>query len=275
MSGLDEAWAAAQHSDDDYQPHSGEAGAGMGSQARRGPAQKRQQQQLRLADQPWQAGQGGRKAWRRHWRCSAVKPCIEGGSVRPQPVDPKLTSSAHAKALLLLSPDYEGDDKRRRRAGSRSAAASSGHAWAASAAALQQQQQPSGSGLAGAGMPEVVATEAADGRNVLRIKINRPGKQGEAGAVGAAAGGSARGRGSDPGCPLNFLAGLADGMGTPMGQQGAAGGVAAVGSGAAAAPKDAPKAEPVVLLSKKLLRVGRARGWGPWVLGVPALGSAP
>ncbi|KAL4431309.1 hypothetical protein ABPG75_006565 [Micractinium tetrahymenae] len=177
VSGLDEAWAAAQHSDDDYQPNS----------------------------------------------------------------------------------DYEGagGDKRRRRAGSRSAAASSGHAWGAA----QQQQQQSGSGLAGGGVPEVVATEVADGRNVLRIKINRPGKQGEGGGAGAGAttGGSAHGRGSDPGCPLNFLAGLADGMGTPVGQQGAAGGAAAgagaaAAGGGAAAPKDAPKAEPVVLLSKKLLR---------------------
>lgn len=162
---------------------------------------------------------------------------------------PAVLHRGESSAALLVPPadyDGEGGDKRRRRAGSRSAAASSGHAWAASAAA-QQQQQPSGSGLAGAGIPEVVATEAADGRNVLRIKINRPGKQGEA---GAAAGGSASARGGDPGCPLNFLAGLADGMGTPMGQQAAAGG------GAAAAPKAEPKAEPVMLLSKKLLRVG-------------------
>lgn len=195
VSGLDEAWAAAQHSDDEYQ-----------------------------SDYEDQSGGGSRQ--------------------------------------------------RRRAGGSRSAAASSGPGWYAAAAAAAsggtEQQQSGSAGLAGGGMPEVVATGVAEGRNVLRIKINRPppapapaapapaaagGKRdeaaGPAAAPGAGGAGEAR-RGSDPGCPLNFLAGLADGTGTPLGDQGRAAPPGA--AGAAGSAEAGGTAEPVMLLSKKLLR---------------------
>ncbi|KAI3424473.1 hypothetical protein D9Q98_010023 [Chlorella vulgaris] len=99
---------------------------------------------------------------------------------------------------------------------------------------------------------QVVSTGEAEGRNLLRIKINRPptaagaaagaevggGKQGEAGG----------GKDGDSSCPLEFLAGLADDVATPQAghlQQQQQQGPAA---------SAAPPADPVVLLSKQLLR---------------------
>lgn len=98
-----------------------------------------------------------------------------------------------------------------------------------------------------------MSTGEAEGRNLLRIKINRPptaagaaagaevggGKQGEAGG----------GKDGDSSCPLEFLAGLADDVATPQAghlQQQQQQGPAA---------SAAPPADPVVLLSKQLLRV--------------------
>lgn len=103
---------------------------------------------------------------------------------------------------------------------------------------------------------------------VPAVKVNRAPTLGASGRQG-----SVGGQGSDAGCPLRFLAGLADDVATPLGQQGPSGSgaggtapgqqqqqqqAAASGTGARAAPR---LPEPVALLSKKLLRVSEAAGW--------------
>jgi hypothetical protein len=133
-------------------------------------------------------------------------------------------------------------------------------------------------------VPEVVATEEVEGRNVLRIKISRPPAgaapaDADAAAPAAAAGNQQKEaeainhKGSSSGgagCPLHFLAGLAGDVATPMAQGSNLSGAAtaaghpqqqAAEAVAAANGADCAggAAAGVVLLSKKLLRV--SAGW--------------
>jgi hypothetical protein len=211
-----------------------------------------------------------------------------------------------SNTVLLCDPpsaDYEVDaelggsasSRRRQRGGSRSTAnfgplpPTGGPAWLPpGAAAAGAAAAPAGAAGLG-GVPEVVATEEVEGRNVLRIKISRPPARAapadaDAAAPAAAAGGqqgeaeATNRKGSSSGgagCPLHFLAGLAGDVATPMAQGSNLSGAAA----AAAQQQDAGLAAAngaegaggaaagVVLLSKKLLRVSAGRdGWRHCVL---------
>ena len=232
--GLDEAWQHAATSDDEYAPMSGETKA--------------------LA-------------------CFSCHPVFLVAILYFQPL-PLLTVVRFSSWLLVIpaaAADYEahsGDSsfRRRRRGGGSSVATGSRHlppagsAWLPAGRSKLQQHQHAAQGL-GTGVPQVVATGHAEGRNVLRIRINRPapataGTAVDAPAVPAANGRKGRasnGRISDEGCPLQLLAGLANDVVTPQAQQQQQQGPAAGSNGGGTAQGATP--EPVALVAKRLLRV--------------------